>query len=344
MQRIRLLAAVVLILGYAALAPGQVDIRVPAQAPEVLQPQVAPQVDLAKQSLAETILRDAERQLGERPLDPIFRASVMKQLLAKPNEELLRIQSNMKDLNPIVASLGSATQDLVFTPLATPCRLFDSRIGSGYQGAGTGPLAPGVPIALRVADYCSIPWPSAKAASLNFVAVSPTGVGNLRAWPWDEILPAAPNASMLNFTLGQNLANGIAAPICNTATATNHNCYQDLYLAPFGHATDVVIDAVGYYAPPVATPLEVVTTTASFDIGPQQFSFVSTPACPAGYTLTGGGMKHTQAPVLANGAVMVISGEFPVGQWSCGGSNLRPLGETHWIGVCTAYCARIPGR
>ena len=46
---------------------------------------------------------------------------------------------------------------------------------------------------------------------LNFVAVGPTAVGDLRVTPFGSPIP---NASAINYIPGNNVANGIVQAIC----------------------------------------------------------------------------------------------------------------------------------
>ncbi|MDP9120229.1 MAG: hypothetical protein M3O15_02505 [Acidobacteriota bacterium] len=148
--------------------------------------------------------------------------------------------------------LGSS---LTYTAVE-PCRLFDSRPSQG----GPGPLAPGQVRTINVAgarsgDFasqgghpggCAIPgWsffqPQALAVVVNFVAVAPGGPGDLRAWPGDHPMP---NASAINFTRGQNLANAIVVPLRRDRQG------GDISVMAEGAATHLVVDVVGYFAKP----------------------------------------------------------------------------------------------
>ena len=137
-----------------------------------------------------------------------------------------------------------------FYPLP-PCRILDTRPGSGVQGAGVGHLQPGVPFAFDVSEgdaACGVPA-DARAAVLDFVAVGPAGAGHLTVWPWDLPMPPAPNASVLNFTPGVTIANATAVRICHPEAA-NASCVNDLYAMTGVSAAFLVVDVLGYYAPP----------------------------------------------------------------------------------------------
>ena len=133
-----------------------------------------------------------------------------------------------------------------------PCRIYDTRPGSGVQGQGTGPIGAGqtrdVDVSHGAAPSCGIPFPQAKAVVMNFVAVNAAGAGNLRAWPYGM---SVPNASVINYAnvTGLNIANGLVQPICASG------CAHDLTLRADVSATHVVIDVLGYFAPPGSGPL-----------------------------------------------------------------------------------------
>ena len=81
---------------------------------------------------------------------------------------------------------------------------------------------------------------------VNIVAVSPTGPGNLQAWPRSNPAVPPPAASIPNYTAGQNLANGIALATCR---AYSLSCVNDLLLRANISATHVVAVVVGYFQP-----------------------------------------------------------------------------------------------
>jgi hypothetical protein len=141
-------------------------------------------------------------------------------------------------------------KDLQFTAVQ-PCRIYDTRAGSGVQGQGTGPIGAGqtrnIDVTHGAAPACGIS-PQAGAVVMNFIAVAPAGPGHLVAWPFGTTVPTA---SVLNYSNvpGLNIANGVVQPICSPG------CTHDLNVVPGVSATHVVIDVLGYFAPPGAGPL-----------------------------------------------------------------------------------------
>lgn len=139
---------------------------------------------------------------------------------------------------------SASLKDLVFTAVQ-PCRIYDTRAGSGVQGQGTGPIPAqqnrDVDVTHGAAPSCGISS-QAKAVVMNFIAVGPAGPGHLQAWPSGTTMPTA---SIINYANvgGLNIANGLVQPICSF-------CTHDLTLRANVSATHVVIDVLGYFAAP----------------------------------------------------------------------------------------------
>jgi hypothetical protein len=157
----------------------------------------------------------------------------------------------------VVLIPGGAVQAQDVYTSVVPCRLADTRAaggtlaagtvrdfkvtGSGLQGQGGNPLG------------CEVPAGVATAAVINFVAVNPSGTGNLRAWAYSEPGVAPPNASIINFTTGVNIANGIVVPLCDSAATT---CTFDIKVQADGNGAHLVADVVGYFRPPTSTQVD----------------------------------------------------------------------------------------
>jgi len=206
----------------------------------------------AREELAQAIV--AERTHG-RSLRPGYHAWLRGQLAARPLSELEALSEG----DPSAASspnvLGEfSDRELVFNPV-TPCRVFDTRFAvAGKLLANTQRnfLVTGQGVDLSSqggsATGCNINFGPAKAVVINFVAVAPSGAGNLRAWAVADPQPAAPTAAVMNFspTLSA-LANGIVVPICDV---TKTSCVAgDLRLQADVSAVHVVGDVVGYFTP-----------------------------------------------------------------------------------------------
>ncbi len=109
-----------------------------------------------------------------------------------------------------------------------PCRLSDSRQGSGAFAAGE----------LRIftmTGSCGVP-DTAIAISANITVAQPGGLGFIEIFPSDKIAPAT---SVLNFLGGQTRANNAIIVLSPTGQATVKN-------VSFG-TTHVIIDVNGYF-------------------------------------------------------------------------------------------------
>ena len=130
-----------------------------------------------------------------------------------------------------------------------PCRIIDTRIVGApmtagitrnFEVVGTTDLSPQG----GFATGCGIPAfvggdAQAAAVVINYVAVEPTGSGHLVTWPTDQ---PQPDTSTLNYSLGDNLANGIITALSQTETGA------DLSVRAGVSDTHLVADVVGYFA------------------------------------------------------------------------------------------------
>jgi hypothetical protein len=204
--------------------------------------------------LAEDILAAREaaegRSLGA--LRPLLKHGLVA--LAQDRLEALiggdaeAVAAALRETDPRI--LGDSAADLVFTPV-TPCRILNTGVAGGQiAGGGTRNFvvkgATGFAAQGGNAAGCNIPT-TATAVEMNFIAVAPAGAGDFRAYPWNAA-PVVPNASVINYTNvpGLNIANGLAQPICNSATTT---CTFDLIIRADVSASHAIVDVVGYYAP-----------------------------------------------------------------------------------------------
>ena len=165
-------------------------------------------------------------------------------------------------IDPPLALAAPAAGGLGYVPLATPCRVVDTRVSGGVldtnesrsvQVAGSGVqfLAQG-----GYPDGCGIP-DGVGAAELSVSAVTPAGTGYLRIGPHDG---SEPSATFLAYNSGVGITNTGTVPL-NLANPL------DVTVKNFVGATQVVIDVQGYYTAglgvgyvPLATPCRVVDT------------------------------------------------------------------------------------
>ena len=137
----------------------------------------------------------------------------------------------------------SFADDLVFTAV-TPCRIIDTRQGGGPIPGGSKRDflvigTTGFTFQGGNSAGCGIPE-DATSVMVIFIAVEPVTSGHLRAWPYGGTMP---NASIVNFGAGQNIANGLIQPICNPALT---NCIFDLSIYA-ASPVQVVADVTGYF-------------------------------------------------------------------------------------------------
>lgn len=162
------------------------------------------------------------------------------------------------------------------------------------------------------------------------------GPGNLRAW--QQGIPA-PLSSVVNYN-----ANGESGDVANTTIIPALQDVADPNEIQFQadvNGTHIVVDVVGYFWSPNATALNCTTVTNSVAVpNNTQIDFppgLVSPACPAGFTLTGGGNLYSGA----------VSGfwwwnSHPVGNtWVTAGRNLTGAGANVTV---YATCCRVPGR
>lgn len=245
------------------------------------------------------------------------------------------------------SEFGENFRDLVFTPL-TPCRIIDTR----FTAAGI--LQPGFGRQFQVnlpnfssqggfSGSCGIPTTLEVAAvAINVTSTGQTGNGNLRVV---DTGGGVPNASLLNYTPGQNLAN---AAVVRSAIAFGN----DIFILSSFAASHAVVDLLGYFAAPLRAPVDnnVLSTTQNIGNG-VNFSVFS-PICPSGWRLTGGGflmdqftvnMNMVAARPVRNGGFLTTNGNGinQANQWLCQGRNQE--GSTQPV-TCYSVCARTPGR
>jgi hypothetical protein len=238
---------------------------------------------------------------------------------------------------PIPNALGDAGDDLVFTPV-TPCRIIDTRIATDPSLLGRiGPDA-GKQFSVSLANYaaqggfagsCGIPIAPA-AVAINVTSAGQTGPGNLRAV---EFGGGTPSVSLVNYNAGVNIANAAIVRSAGSLGGLNIFIYSAV------SASQVIVDIMGYFAPPVATAVQnaIVVSAASSCANGANCTVLS-PNCPAGYGLTGGG---SQVSSFVTGVNWVFVAPWTATQWGCQAVNAS--GGTQGL-ECWATCARVPGR
>ena len=126
------------------------------------------------------------------------------------------------------ASAGGRAASAAYVAVQ-PCRLTDTRAGTGFTPVGTQMLQ------VNTAGTCGIPA-GATALALTLTVVDPQANGYLNAWPANQ---SQPTASSLNFSARQVRANGSIIRVDGTGAFR-------VYTSVPAH---VVVDVVGAFVP-----------------------------------------------------------------------------------------------
>ena len=171
---------------------------------------------------------------------------------------------------------------LPYIPLP-PCRVVDTRLGSGFSG-GYGPpaLAAQATRAFTIGGQCGIPT-DAQAVSFEFTAVNMTANGNFRAWPAGVTMPTA---SVLNWTATTSvIGNGIVVPVGGSPGVL------EVYLnGPLSSTVDLVLDVNGFYGPTPADQTQYFTlnTNSNYTMRLDNASTTCSGACGILQTVASG--------------------------------------------------------
>lgn len=139
-----------------------------------------------------------------------------------------------------------------FTGL-TPARVLDTRTRLG----GAGPVRAHGTVVLHVVGAAGVPAKNVAAVALTVTATRTTGSGHLTVFPDGA---ARPDASNLNFTAGQNVANMVIVPVGANGNIRLFN--------GAGSTVDILADVAGYYAggtPSVAGSFRALTVKRLLD-------------------------------------------------------------------------------
>jgi hypothetical protein len=231
---------------FLALVMIAIAIPVAGQSQPPGTPSGPSQAQLLKLMQAEQLVAKEEATLG-RTYDSSFRSKLLSGLASKSSDELYALGNSGGNIGADAVGLGDSGDNLVFFPVP-PCRIIDTRVVGGPIPAGgtRNFLAAGGPFNGQGGSptSCGIPFGPATAVVINFVAVSPAGIGDFRVFPFPQ---AAPLASAINFVPGANVANGFPQPICNPALV---GCGADITVLADSSASQLVADVLGYFAAP----------------------------------------------------------------------------------------------
>lgn len=144
------------------------------------------------------------------------------------------------------------TSENLYVPI-TPCRIVDTRGGTGTGGTPFSPLQTRTYYVSSTFGFaaqggkvggCGI-TSGAVALSASFLVVSPTGAGRIHAWPNGSVEPTATTYYYGNHT-GSN----------SSTVTVNPTTSYSLKVRNYSATADLVIDVTGYYVKPLAAVIE----------------------------------------------------------------------------------------
>jgi hypothetical protein len=264
--------------------------------------------------IAETIRRRAVRPVGEAVV-----ARDARRLAASLSDAELKEAFDREDASGLVEAalakaaaapsgkaLGDSDSDLLFVPVP-PCRIIDTRLAGGALAANsTRSFKVNGTDAFQAQGGkdggCGIPAgavpPDATAAMLNFVAVTPEGAGDLRAWAYGQPKPLA---AVLNYArvTGLNIANGVIVPITGSSLQP-----FDLNVSTDVSGTQLVVDVTGYFTRfpqttfTVSKPVAVQNDAGAVSLsGTSLASCLAVNSCTVTVNVTGHVLVQTWAQV-----------------------------------------------
>lgn len=191
----------------------------------------------------------------------------------------LRTLISMRDVG--TETLGSTTNDLVFTPVQ-PCRVVDTRVAGGAIAADGSrsfiavAVSAGTGFAFQGGSStdCGVAAVGASAVVLNVTAVTPSSAGFATIYQHGTTRPLA---ASVNYAANAIVNNTVIVRIPNPLGVNDFTIYT------FGQS-HFVVDIVGYFSPPQATRLQCSDTAIStFTVAANTATFINNPSCPTGY-------------------------------------------------------------
>ena len=209
-----------------------------------------------------------------------------------------------------VTAVPAFADDLIFHDLA-PCRLIDTRDGSGASTSDdgpTGPLASPGPHFFRLQGFCGIP-DGAIAAELNFSVITPSKGGDLRAFPADGPNPVVGTMSYEPGILA--LSNSLIVPLGAVSLPADNDLKVLIGMVGTG-TIQLAIDVTGYLSSFVVVAGDITGVTGGTGLS-------ETPAGGTAGDVTVDIEASYQLPqVCGDGQVPVWIDSSDT--WGCGGS------------------------
>jgi len=224
-------------------------------------------------------------------------------LLGQKTTDAKIIDSLARDSSPAaLAALASPASGLVYT-MMQPCRILDTRViatkmdrNEEYAYEASRPGGNFLDQGGSDTD-CGMPADPA-AVVMNVTVVDAEGSGFRTIWPYGTTRPLA---SSNNYSIGRNTGNEVivrqtVGDLKDFGMYANRNVH-------------VVADVTGYFSAPDAVgsaPLDTTIANAVDNQVDPGETFSVTATCPDGYSVTGGGEKHSPSTSL-----VTISESYP---------------------------------
>jgi len=244
----------------------------------------------------------------------------------------LNVIATGKSSSITTLELGDLGDDLVFTPV-TPCRIVDTRLAGGRIAAGSARTfdvdanaSPWYTLQGGVNHTCNIPFGVPRAVAMTITGTGSLAAGYLSAY---GLVAPAQATSVLNYQAGWDIANTTIVPV----SPGGGNDFTIFSSAP----SYVVIDVLGYFAAPEATPLDCTTSSQTTAIPSDASWHLIDATCTVGRTVTGGGYDLSTTPVN------VWITNLPIGNTIWRTWVFNTSGASRSV---TSYgrCCRVPGR
>ena len=240
-------------------------------------------------------------------------------------------------------ALGDAASDLVYRPI-TPCRYIDTRnvpqtLPATFNLGTTGNVYGG-------SAACNIVTASGVANADDFAAVSMNiAIVNPNFAP--GFLGARPNGSVNSTALVNWYQVGPIVQASNAGVVTTAQGAGD-EIQFFGTQTQFVVDVMGVFTKPDATPLDCTTVTTAgtgtFPTGGDSLFFNVPTVCPSGYTGVAVGCEY--GPTAAPGLALISVGVADplTGFLTCVWRNETGTTLNYSNFHTHTRCCRVPGR
>ena len=297
----------------------------------------------ARIDLAMVIVRRFDAEAQGRGLAAGWQQPALETLLPLSLKALQRVSEQAGNLDSLAAAaaaavadpnlLGDPNEDLVYTAIA-PCRFIDTRLDAGGPINGTRDFDVDVTGATYGGSASCNPTATLGASGdvIGAIAANLTIVGPELAPGFLAVKPtaASPLSSLLNW-----YEAGASVQVANAGIFATANGVANFTIQTSA-STHVIMDILGAFIEPEATALQTTSLSSDGLVIPNNDSGCdSSPACPAGYALTGGGCGTDEV------GHMLENSEPASTSWFCCSSN-QSGGDS--ILNAFAVCSRVPGR